>query len=60
MKLFSTTILCHSGGYRGVAMVSAETLSENGARAPILFTIIVGDKPLGVIHSVLYWDFSTG
>ena len=44
----------------GVAMVSAETLSENGACAQILFTIIVGDKPLGVIHSVLYWNFSTG
>ena len=33
-----------SGGYRGVAMVSAETPSENIARAPNLYTIYVGDK----------------
>ena len=34
----------HSGGYKGAAMVSAETPSENSACAPNLFTICVGDK----------------
>ena len=33
-----------SGGYKGVARVSAEILSENCALAPNLFTIHVGDK----------------
>ena len=34
-------------------MVSAETPSENGACAPNLYTIRVGDKSPTVIHSVL-------
>ena len=39
-----------------VAMVSAETLSENSVRVPNRFTVRVNDKITMSYTSVLYWD----
>ena len=38
------TVKGPSGGYRGVAMVSAETPSENRVRPNLLMSRCVGDK----------------